>query len=71
MHTACVSAHRCDPASIILVSVVSGPMSGPSQRTEGAHKGPTTQSLTHLACRTAGSKQDAETGARHKHAALA
>lgn len=43
------------------------PMSGPSQRTEGAHKAPTIQSLTHLVMRPAGSMQDAETKALRKH----
>lgn len=45
-------------------------MSGPSQRTEGAHEDPTIQSLTHLAIRPAGSTQDAETKALHKHPVL-
>lgn len=47
-----------------------GPMSGPSQRTEGAHNAPTIQSLTHLVTRPAGSMQDAETKALHKYPVL-
>lgn len=58
----CVSS-ACDLSSTLCSSLYNSglwgldPRSGPSQRTEGARQAPTTQSLTHLAMRPAGSTQ--------------